>query len=170
MRIHIHIHEAFDTDLAPEGVIAALTDFSEDRPKVWPTLDPDKYEVRELGETSALVREGSRRPNVWSLERYDWSAPGRVRWTVEESSAFARGSFAEALVLPDGTGGSNVEMDAQRVSATLAGALILIALSLLCRRFVLTTYKQVFDELALAEKPSARPSATPTATGVRSAR
>ena len=68
--------------------MAALTDFSLERPETWPTLDPAKYEAIELGDTWATVCEGGRRPSIWARERYDWSDPTKVTWTVQESDAF----------------------------------------------------------------------------------
>ncbi len=71
----MRVHYEFTTALPPGEVVAALTDFSERRPETWPGLDRARYQVHELGETWALVTEGSRRPNVWARERYDWSVP-----------------------------------------------------------------------------------------------
>src|SRR5206468_12132222 len=71
-----------ETSLAPDRVIAMLTDFSEHRPEVWPGLWEDAYEVYSVGETTAELREGNKSPKVWARERYDWSKPGTVRWEV----------------------------------------------------------------------------------------
>jgi len=43
-------------------VLRALTDFTERRPQIWSrTLDPRTYEVRELGDTWAVAKEGTAR-------------------------------------------------------------------------------------------------------------
>ena len=82
----MRFESGFDTKASPEQVLAALTDFSDKRLETWQgTLDPDKFEVYEVGETSARVREGSKRPDVWAVEQYDWSEPGHI---ARHSSCF----------------------------------------------------------------------------------
>ena len=66
-----------DTDVPPEKVKAALLDFTERQPDIWPGLAREHYEVFEVGETHAIVKEGSKPPNIWAKERYDWSKPKR---------------------------------------------------------------------------------------------
>jgi hypothetical protein len=48
-----------DTNVPPEQMIAALTDFTENRLRLWPTIDKRYYKVLNLSETSADVEEGS---------------------------------------------------------------------------------------------------------------
>ena len=50
------------------------------------TLDPKVYEVRELGDTWAVAREGSPRVPFWVVVHYDWSDPRLIRWTEVESN------------------------------------------------------------------------------------
>src|SRR5207244_11928205 len=45
---------------APERVRAAPLDFTPRRPETWPGIEPSLYEVYEVGETTALVKEGSK--------------------------------------------------------------------------------------------------------------
>jgi hypothetical protein len=80
------------TEAAPEAVRTALLDFSERRPELWPGLPRDQYEVYEVGDTWAEIREGYRGP-IWWRERYDWSVPGRVEWIALDSGFGALGSF-----------------------------------------------------------------------------
>ena len=76
-----------DTIASPDQVLAALTDFTDRRLKIWQrTLDPKRYELRELGDTWAVAKEASPRSPFWVVVRYDWSNPRAVRWTVVESS------------------------------------------------------------------------------------
>lgn len=89
-----------DAPVSAEAVIGALTNFSERRPDIWPELDPEIYRVDELRPTSAVVREGQRKPRLWAMEEYDWSIPGTVTWTVRESNFCAPGSFMSARVEP----------------------------------------------------------------------
>lgn len=149
MRMRKHV--AFDTALPPDEVIAALTDFGPDRIDIWPSLDPNEYKVFEVGEKCAVVREGTRRPNVWARERYDWSTPGTVSWTPEASNAFRPGTKIELVVRPNAGGGSHVEMDAERIAASPIGYFVVGLLALLGKRFLLSTYKANFDRIA-AEK------------------
>lgn len=93
-----------DAPVPADRVIAALTDFTDRRPEIWPDLDPEVYRVERLGETSALVREGQRKPKLWALEEYDWSTPGTVTWTARESNFCAPGSFMSARVEPASSG------------------------------------------------------------------
>jgi len=140
----------FETSLAPAGVVAALTDFSERRPEIWPNLDPGKFTVHELGTDWALVTEGSRRPDLWARERYDWSQPGRVSWRAEASNFCAPGSGVDVTVEPR-PGGSRVTVDWQRRSASLAGLAIVLAFRLLGARLLTSMHKPVFDRLAAEE-------------------
>jgi hypothetical protein len=78
----------FDFDMrseaGPDAVRAALLDFTDHRPELWPGLPRDQYEVYAVGDTWAEIREGYRGP-IWNRERYDWSVPGRVEFTALDS-------------------------------------------------------------------------------------
>ena len=119
----MHVRYEFTTALPPDRVIAALTDFSERRPEIWPNLDPAQYEVHEVLATSALVTEGSRTPRLWARERYDWSTPGRVSWRAEHSNFCAPGSGVVAAVSPHPDGGSHVTIDWDRRLTSVTGYL-----------------------------------------------
>lgn len=137
------------TRLSPERVVAALTDFSERRPSVWKYLDPAIFEVYEVGDTSAFVREGTGGPlRVWAKERYDWSTPGVVRWTVEESDSFLPGYGLRVDVAPGSDGGSKVHIVWERVGKNLKGKLIVAIIALLGGKPIGSSYKQAFDALA----------------------
>jgi Fe-S-cluster formation regulator IscX/YfhJ len=75
-----------DTRASPEQVLEAMTDFTDRRTRIWKTLDPRVYEVRERGDTWAVAREGSPRSPYWVVVRYDWSDPRTVRWTELETN------------------------------------------------------------------------------------
>lgn len=138
----------FETALTPELVVAALTDFSERRPAIWPDLDPRKFVVHELGPDWALVTEGSRRPDVWARERYRWSMPGRVSWRAEASNFCAAGSGVDVVAEARADGGSRVTIDWQRTSTSPAGLLIVLSFRLFGDRLLTSTYKPVFDRRA----------------------
>lgn len=144
----VKVHTEFDTELPPEQVIAALTDFSETRPQKWPNLDPKKYRVHEVGDTWAIVTEGSRSPNVWARERYDWSRPGKVSWTAEESNFCAPGSGVQLSVSPRAGGGSHVLVDWERSPTSLTGYLIAALMKVGKRRLLASDLQRALDGLA----------------------
>jgi hypothetical protein len=41
--------------LQPQAVLAALTDFSQRRPELWPAIDPKVYQVHDVSASSALL-------------------------------------------------------------------------------------------------------------------
>ena len=101
-----------ETNVAPERVLACITDFSGRRPDYWPGLSRRQYKVLERGDTWALVREGT--ANLWAVERYDWSTPGVVRWTLQESNLGRPGTVWEMRVSPRPGGGSHVDVHFER--------------------------------------------------------
>lgn len=72
------------------------------------------------------MREGSRGPGgkVWARERYDWSDPQTVRWTVQESNFSVPGSYVAATVRPALDGSSLVHLTWDRTGSNLMGRLI----------------------------------------------
>lgn len=127
-----------ETNASPEKVRAALIDFSESRPQLWPAIEPSLYKVYSIGETTADVREGSNSPagKVWAREHYDWSDPETVRWTVQESNFSAPGSYVSATIRPGRNGGSVVHVAWDRTGSSLVGRLI-------CRTIRMTNGKPV---------------------------
>jgi hypothetical protein len=119
-----------DTTLPPEVVRAALLDFSPRRPQIWPGLDPNLYEVYSVGETSAEIREGTKAPGmtVWARERYDWSSPDTVTWTVLESNFSQPGSFVSARVQPGSSGGSHIHLTWNRTPSSLKGRIAMFVI------------------------------------------
>ena len=95
------IHYEADGAIAADRFIAALTDFSERRPELWPDLDAKFYELHDLGDTWADVTEGTDvLGGVWARERYDWSEPGVVRLRLVEAVDFRPGTVTEYRVTP----------------------------------------------------------------------
>jgi hypothetical protein len=93
-----------ETAATPDQVFRAFTDFSPRRLEVWgKTLDPGKYELRELGDTWALVREGSGGTKTWVLLRYDWE-PGVIRWSLVDSDHCGAGRGEVRISPRDGVG------------------------------------------------------------------
>src|SRR4051812_30209243 len=94
-----HIEMTIETDLAPELIRSALLDFTPNRPERWPGLSADEYKVYTVGDTWAEIREGNGGA-IWARERYDWSDPETVVWTVLESGFSTPGSFVSARITP----------------------------------------------------------------------
>jgi len=120
-----HVEFDVETVLPPDKVKGALLDFTDRRPDIWPGITREFYEVYEVGATSALVKEGTRPPGIWAKERYDWSTPGVVRWTVEESNFCTPGSFVEARVEPKDGGGSRIHVTWERTPTTFVARLMM---------------------------------------------
>ena len=112
-----------DSRVPPEKVRGALLDFSLRRPGIWPGIYPLMYEVYEVGETYADIREGSKAPGgpIWAKEHYDWSTPDTVTWTVRESNFCAPGSYVSARLTPVATGGSRIHVTWSRHPTSMAG-------------------------------------------------
>jgi polyketide cyclase/dehydrase/lipid transport protein len=117
-----------ESAVTPERVQAALLDFSDRRPEIWPGIEPSLYEVYAVGETSAEIKEGSKMPGakVWAKERYDWSTPGLITWTVEESNFCAPGSYVSAAISPGENGGSRIHVTWNRTPTTFVGRMAAI--------------------------------------------
>ena len=131
------IHYEADGAIGADRFIAALTDFSERRPELWPDLDARFYELHELGDTWAEVTEGTDvLGGVWARERYDWSEPGIVRLRLVEAADFRPGTVTEYRVSSRPDGGCHVEVDFQRIAASLRGRIVGVAVQLTgARRF-----------------------------------
>ena len=108
------------TDASPEAVRAGLLDFSERRPELWPGLPADQYEVYEVGDTWAEIREGYRGP-IWNRERYDWSQADRIVFTAVDSGFSAPGGRVVVDIAPRRGGGSIVHVVWQRTGKGIFG-------------------------------------------------
>lgn len=119
-----------ESSASPEQVLAALTDFTNRRPDIWPGLNPRMYRVHNVGDTWADVQEGNNN-RIWARERYDWSTPGTVRWTVRESSFSTAGDYVETVVKRGPAGGSRVHVTWSRRGKTLPAKVMVGLISLL---------------------------------------
>ncbi|OLB79369.1 MAG: hypothetical protein AUI14_10445 [Actinobacteria bacterium 13_2_20CM_2_71_6] len=119
----------------PERFVAALTDFSGQREKVFGNSAGSYLQVHEQGPDWAEVTEGSQAGGgIWQRYRYDWSTPGEVRLDVLDSNAFGKGSYWRYRVTPDGTGGSAIDLFIHRQPNSLKGRFVDVALLLLGKR------------------------------------
>lgn len=107
-----HFEYSAETSVSPERVIAAVIDFTDRRPDLWPGLTRSQYKVLEKGDTSALVQEGTGILRV--VEKYDWSQPNVVRWTVQASNFLRPGTVWELRVSPRDGGGARVDVTLER--------------------------------------------------------
>jgi len=149
----MRFHASLDTKASPDQVLEALTDFSDRRPLIWEgTLDPDKFEVYEVGDTWADVREGSKRPEVWAVEHYDWSEPGRILWTAKESNFCEPGSGIEVYVTEGESGGAHIEMDWHRKPSNLKGWMLISPMKLVGPKMIEKYWTKALDRYA--ETPS----------------
>ena len=119
------IHYEADGEVPAERFIAALTDFSERRPELWPNLDATFFRLINRGGTWAEVKEGTDvLGGVWGRERYDWSEPGRVTLTLLESPDFRPGTIIDYHVTDRPDGGCHVAVDFQRIAASPRGRFV----------------------------------------------
>ena len=126
-----------DSSLGPEPILSATVDFSEGRPEIWPAISRKFYRVHELGDCCAEVTEGSDvMGGVWARERYDWTTPGVVRATVQDSNVFKKGGVWELRTLPNEGGGTRIEVLNHRQAKGLKGHMIGAILQLSGRRML----------------------------------
>lgn len=119
------IHYEADGTISAERFIAALTDFSEHRPELWPDLDATFYKLHELGDAWAEVTEGTDvLGGVWAREHYDWSQPGLVRLRLVEAVDFRPGTETDYRVTSAPGGGCHVTVDFHRIAASPRGRLV----------------------------------------------
>jgi hypothetical protein len=138
-----------DTKLPPERVVAALTDFSDRRPDIWPILSREFYEVYSVGETSADVREGQTKPfKVSAEEHYDWSTPGKVVSTVKEATFMKAGSSVTTTAAPAEGGGSHVHIVWERFPTSPKGWVAVAMMKATGGKPLTSYWKKVFDGLA----------------------
>ncbi len=128
-------------------VLGALTDFSPRRPELWPNLSPKLYQVHSVGQTEAEVTEGSAvLGGVWERARYDWSEPGVVLIEVEDSNAFAAGSWWRYQVEPVGSG-SRVRFQFDRRPKNLKGRIVALLLGLGGKRIFTRSLEETLRRL-----------------------
>ncbi len=131
------IHYEADGEISAARFIAALTDFSERRPELWPNLDAKFFQLHDAGDTWAEVTEGTDvLGGVWGRERYDWSEPGRVTLRLVASDDFKPGTLIDYRVSDRPGGGCHVSVDFQRIATSLRGRFVGVVVQLTgVRRF-----------------------------------
>ena len=143
------IRFTLDTSVPPAHVLAAAVDFSERRPDLWPNISRRFYAVHDVGETWAEGTEGSdMMGGIWARERYDWSTPGRVKATVQESNVFQPGGTWEIRVRPVERGGSRIELIRDRNGRGPKGKLMEAMLAVVGRKVLASGLQRTLEILA----------------------
>jgi Polyketide cyclase / dehydrase and lipid transport len=144
----VEIRFEVDTPLSPQQVRAAATDFSERRPQIWSGIDPERFAVHALGDTTAEVTEGGRElGGIWARERYDWSDPDLVVAQVLDSNIFGPGSRWELRIRPGPDGGSRVEWTSLRQPSSHKGRLVVVVLRVAGRSLLRGYLQQTLAKL-----------------------
>ena len=102
-----HVVVEVDTDVPPERMMEAATDFTERRPELWPNISREFWQLHDRGPNWAEATEGS--PAVWARERYEWS-DNRVVGTTQESNVWQPGGTWTLTVEPRNGAGSHICM------------------------------------------------------------
>jgi len=144
-----------ETSASSEAVRAALLDFSDRRPEIWPGIDPSLYEVYAVGDTFADVQEGSKMPgtSIWAKEHYDWSTSGLVTWTVQESNFCAPGSYVSAAIAPRRDGGSRIHVIWNRTPTSMVGRLATVMIQLTGGKPIAASMRKALDKLERPPTP-----------------
>ena len=143
-----NLNYGVDSSLGPEPILKATVDFSERRPEIWPAISRKFYRVHELGDRCAEVTEGSEvMGGVWARERYDWTTPGVVRATIQDSNVFQKGGVWELRTLPTEGGGTRIEVLNHRQAKGLKGHMIGAILQLSGRRMLADSLAQTMAKV-----------------------
>lgn len=135
MAIVEHTTWALETSMPLDAVLAAIVDFGPNRARIWSeTAHPAVLEVHALGETWAEVTEGV--PSAWSRERYDWSAPGVVTLTQEDSNVAQPGGTIHYTLTPTRLG-TRIACDRRRTYVVSLDGLVAGTFMRLAGRIVL---------------------------------
>lgn len=104
-----------DSPRRPDEVIDALTDFTDRRPELWPSIDRSVYTVHEVGDGFAEATEGTDvMGGIWARERYEWSN-GHITATLVDSNFWHPGGTWQATITPRDGGGSRIAITRDRV-------------------------------------------------------
>jgi hypothetical protein len=118
--------------LAPDAVLAALTNFGPSRSDVWPNVDSAHFKLHGQGPGWAEVTEGSSvAGGVWERERYSWDAAAHtVAIETLDSNVWGPGSRWDYRLTPGSGGGTTIDVTVVRNGKRWKGRLIGLALSI----------------------------------------
>jgi len=149
-----HVEFDIETEASPDAVRAALLDFTDRRPELWPGLPRDQYRVYEVRDTWAEIREGYRGP-IWVREHYEWPEPGRVRFTVVDSGFARPGSYVIVDIEPAAGGGSTLHITWDRQPKGLFGAVFVRLLALTGGAPVRRSFRMGLERIAASQVANA---------------
>jgi hypothetical protein len=137
-----------DAPVSAEVARNAFIDFSPRRTEIWTQLSKQHFKVHSLGDTWADVTEGSDKPvSVWAHERYDWSKPNVVKWTVIDSNFSLAGHSMVVEITPT-AGGSHVTLHYERGVYGMKGKIAGVMMRLFGKAVMTSYYKKTFEDLA----------------------
>lgn len=140
---------ALETSVPAAHVLGAAIEFSKRRPDLWPNISRRFYTVHDVSETWADVTEGSDiMGGFWARERYDWSTPGTVKATVQESNVFQPGGTWEIRVQPVESGGSRIEVTRDRKGRGPKGRVMEALLAVVGRKVLAGGLQRTLEILA----------------------
>jgi hypothetical protein len=148
--VKVRLTATVDSTVSADVVRRALLDFSDERPDLWPQLDPKTYKVHWVAETTAELTEGTAFPKVWSREHYDWSHPTRITWTAVESNFCVPGSHVSMDIQPGPDGGSRLTVVWDRTAANLRGRINLFFIGMGGNRLLRWATRKSLDDVAKA--------------------
>lgn len=138
------------TKASPAQVLEAMTDFTQRRLEIWnKTLDPKVYEVRRLGDTWAVAREGSPGVPFWVVVHYDWSDPRLIRWTEVESNHGDAGA-GSMRIEPGDEGGSRVYVEWTTHALRTRDKIAMFLLHHTMNRPIARMWRKTLDRYALS--------------------
>jgi hypothetical protein len=145
-QIHFHL----ETRLAPEAVLAVLTDFGPRRATVWPNIDDQHFRVHGQGPGWADVTEGnSIAGGVWEREKYTWdAAAGHVAVETIDSNTWGPGSGWDYKLTPTAQGGTEIEVTVRRRGKGWKGRLIELGLAVAGARVTRSQMEQALARSA----------------------
>ncbi|HEY8952761.1 MAG TPA: hypothetical protein VIP78_09400 [Candidatus Dormibacteraeota bacterium] len=141
-----HISFRLATRLAPDAVVAALTDFGPKRAKVWPNIDEQHFKLHGQGPGWAEVTEGSSvAGGVWEREKYTWdAAKGTVTVETLDSNTWGSGSRWDYKIAP-ADGGSEIDVSVTRIGKGFKGRLIELGLLAAGTRMLRSQMEQAME-------------------------
>jgi hypothetical protein len=139
-QIHFHL----ETSMAPEAVLAVLTDFGPRRAKIWPNIDDQHFRVHGQGPGWADVTEGSSVVGgVWEREKYVWdAAAGHVAVETIDSNTWGPGSRWDYKLTPTAQGGTDIDVTIERHGKGWKGRLIELGLAVAGKRMLRSQMEQ----------------------------
>jgi hypothetical protein len=138
------------SQLAPDAVLATITDFGPTRSDVWPNVDSAHFKVHDQGPGWAEITEGSAvAGGVWERERYSWDAAARTV-TVEtlDSNVWGPGSRWDYRLSPGSGGGTAIDVTVVRNGKRWKGRMIGLALSFAGPRMLRSQMKQALSRVS----------------------